>query len=120
MKEKYNKNNYIKCLKKCPPSEKREIMKAFEKLRQMISIKESYGVPFEKIFNDETLKYDILGKNFYVYKAHGKDRAQIRILYKFIRIAEKKFDLELHQVVIKRKTNKEYIKEFREYVKCCT
>lgn len=114
-KEKHNEN---KCMKKYSPNEKREIMKAFEKLRKMISIKENYGVPFEKIFNDETLKYDILGKDFYVYKAHGRDRAQIRILYKFIRKAEKKFELELHLVEIKRRTNKEYLKEFQEYVRC--
>ena len=38
------------CMKKYSPSERREINKAFEKLKQMIAIKEQYGIPFEKIF----------------------------------------------------------------------
>ena len=106
------------CMKKYSPSEKREIGKAFEKLKQMIAVKEQYGVPFEKIFNDETLKYDVLGNGFYTFKAHGRDKAQIRILYKFVRMPEQEFEVEMHMVLIKRRTDKEYIKEFQRYVAC--
>ena len=106
------------CIKKYSQSERREINKAFEKLKSMIEIKEQYGVPFEKIFNDETLKYDVLGNGFYTFKAHGRDNAQIRILYRFIRKSEWQFELEMHMVSIKRRTNKEYIKKFEKYVEC--
>lgn len=64
----------------------------------MIAIKEQYGIPFEKIFNDETLKYDVFDndKGFYTFKAHGRDKTQIRILYKFVRMSEQKFEVEMH------------------------
>ena len=104
------------CIKKYSPNEKKEISKAFEKLRQMIEIKENYGVPFEKIFNNETFKYDIFGNGFYTFKAHGKDNAQIRILYRFIRMPERQFELEMHMALIKRKTDNSYIKKFEQYV----
>lgn len=106
------------CIKKYSPNEKKEIIKALKKLKQMIEIEESYGVPFEKIFNNETLKYDVLGNGFYTFKAHGRDKTQIRLLYRFIRISEQKFEIELHMVAIKRKTSKDYMKEFQNYVEC--
>ena len=36
-------------------------------------------MPFEKIFNNESIKYDVFDKNFYIFKGHGRDKAQIRI-----------------------------------------
>ena len=66
--------NWNECIKKYSPSERKEIIKAFEKLKNMIAIKEQYGLPFEKIFNNESLKYDVLGKGFYTFKAHGEIR----------------------------------------------
>lgn len=107
-----------KCMKKFSPSEKREIVKAFEKLQEMIRTEEKYGVPFEKVFNNEALKYDILGNGFYTFKAHGKDKAQIRMLYKFVRMPKQEFRLELHMVSIKRNDDKRYMKEFQNYVDC--
>lgn len=105
-------------VKKFSPSEKREIFKTFDKLREMISAEEQYGTPFEKVFNNEVLKYDILGHDFYTFKAHGRDKSQIRILYKFIRKAKCEFDLEMHMVSIKRRNDKDYMKEFQRYVEC--
>ena len=112
-----NENRY-ECVKKYSPNEKKEILKAFEKLRRMIEIKENYGVPFEKIFNNESLKYDVFQKGFYTYKAHGRDNAQIRILHRFIRLQESQFELEMHMVSIKRRSDKNYIKQFEKYVEC--
>lgn len=110
--------NMKECMKKYSPSEKREIEKAFEKLKTLIEVEEQYGVPFEKIFNNETVKYDVLGNGFYTFKAHGKDKAQIRILYKFIRKTIQEFELEMHMVWIKRKNDNAYIREFKRYVDC--
>lgn len=61
--------NFIKneCIKKYSHSEKQEIAQVFEKLNQMISTEEKYGISFEKIFNNETLKYDVLGHGFYTF-----------------------------------------------------
>lgn len=112
---KFNENE---CIKKYSPSERKEIIKAFEKLKNMIMVEEQSGVPFEKIFNNESLKYDILGKGFYTFKAHGRDKIQIRILYKFIRKAMKDFELEIHMVFIKRRNDNTYMKKFQKYVDC--
>lgn len=102
-------------VKKFSPSERKEIFKAFDKLRRMINVEESYGTPFERIFNNDAIKYDILGKNFYTFKSQGRDKAQIRILYKFVR-TENEYDLELHMVKIKRRNDKDYMKDFADYV----
>lgn len=106
------------CMKKYSPSERKEILKAFEKLQNMILTEEKHGIPFEKIFNNETLKYDILGKGFYTFKSHGRDRTQVRILYKFIRKTMQDFELEMHMVSIKRRNDNTYMKDFQKYVDC--
>ncbi|MBR4026478.1 MAG: hypothetical protein IKJ01_02820 [Lachnospiraceae bacterium] len=106
------------CIKKFSPSEKREIFKAFDKLKDMITLEEQYGRPFEKVFNNEALKYDILGNGFYTFKAHGRDHCQIRILYKFNRMLSQDFEVEIHMVSIKRRDDKSYMRDFQRYVEC--
>lgn len=115
-------NNFQKCtsFKKFSPSEKQEITKAFDKLKNLIEIEESYGTPFEKIFNNGVIKYDIVDKEkgFYTFKSHGKDKTQIRILYRFVRLSNNNYRIELHKVFIKRKNNdKTYIKDFESFAK---
>ena len=105
-----------KVIKKFSPDERKEINKAFDKLKYLITEKERYGTEFECIYNDDSIKYDILGKGFYSFKARGKDRAQIRILYKFERINKKDYVLEMHMAVIKRRDDKTYMKDFQDYV----
>lgn len=105
-----------KVLKKYSPSERKEILKAFDKLRQLIDTEESYGCSFEKIFNNDSIKYDVFQHNFFTFKSQGRDRSQIRILYKFVRGTQGDYDLELHMVRIKRRNDKEYMKEFADYV----
>lgn len=104
-------------LKKASPSEKREILHAFDKLCNMIQIEESYGNAFEKIYNNDTLKYDILGNGFHTFKCQGRDRSQIRLLYRFVRKENKEFEIQLHKAYMKRRNTKEYMKIFEEYVK---
>lgn len=107
-----------KVLKKFTPSERKEIIRGFEKLNSLISVFEAEGIAFEKIFNNDKIKYDVLGKNFYTFKYSGKDRSQIRVLYRFVRSEDgkDKFLLEMHGVRIKRRKGKEYIQEFTDYV----
>lgn len=105
-----------KVIKKFSPNERKEINKAFDKLKYLVAEKEHYGTAFEYIYNDDSIKYDIFGKGFYSFKARGKDKAQIRILYRFERTSKKNYELELHMVVIKRRDDKTYIKTFKEYV----
>ena len=128
------------CMKKYSPSERKEILKAFEKLQKMIVTEERYGIPFEKIFNNASVKHDVFGNGFYTFKAHGRDKAQIRILYKFIRKTMEDFErsrettfvhekvaivdseclfcLEMHMVSIKRRNDNAYMEDFQRYVDC--
>ena len=110
------KEKNIKLLKKYSPTERQEILKVFDKLKKKIDTEEYYGIHFEKIYNNDSIKYDIFKEGFYTFKAQGKDRSQIRILYRFVRNADGKYDIQLHDVYIKRRNTKEYMNEFKEYV----
>lgn len=90
--------------------------KAMKKLNSQIAQIEQGGTPFEKIFNNDSIKYDVLGKGFFTYKYRGADSSQLRVLYKFIRKNKNLYDIEVHKVVVKRRSGKEYIKEFEDYV----
>lgn len=89
--------------------------KAMQKLERQIKELEANGKPFEKLFNNETIKYDVLGKNFFTYKFRGDDSSQLRILYRFVRNKNGTFDIECHKIAVKRHSGKEYIKEFEAY-----
>ena len=103
-------------LKKFDVKEQGLINRALKKLERQITTFESTGTPFEKIFNNDAIKYDILGKGFYTYKFVAENSSQLRILYRFVR-NDNGFDLECHKVEIKRRSGKGYIKDFEEYVK---
>lgn len=107
---------YIMDLKKLDNKEKELVDRALNKLENQINVIEATGTPFEKIFNNDSIKYDILGKSFYTYKFVAENSSQIRILYRFVR-KDKDYDLECHKVEVKRRSGKEYIKKFEEYVK---
>ena len=105
--------------KKLPVDEIRNVERGISKLKSMIEQYEAQGTPFEKIFNNDVIKYDVLPKNFFVFKHHGTQNSQIRILYRFVRKPDKKFDIEIHQVYIKRKDlnlQNTYLKDFEKFV----
>ena len=108
---------YIMDLKKLDNKEKELVDRALRKLENQINVIESTGTPFEKIFNNDSIKYDILGKSFYTYKFVAENSSQIRILYRFVRKEDNTYDLECHKVDVKRRSGKEYIKKFEDYVK---
>ena len=107
---------FILELKKFDNKEQELINRALKKLERQITTFESTGTPFEKIFNNDAIKYDVLGKGFYTYKFVAENSSQLRILYRFVR-NDNGFDLECHKVEIKRRSGKGYIKDFEEYVK---
>ncbi len=107
---------FILELKKFDNKEQELINRALKKLERQITTFESTGTPFEKIFNNDAIKYDVLGKGFYTYKFVAENSSQLRILYRFVR-TENGFDIECHKVEVKRRSGKGYIKDFEEYVK---
>lgn len=104
-------------LKKFDIKEQELINRAMNKLDRQISVIENSGTPFEKIFNNDAIKYDILGKGFYTYKFVAENSSQLRLLYRFVRQEDRSYILECHKAEIKRRSGKEYIKKFEEYVK---
>ena len=92
----------------------REIKTALNKLVFLISEKENYGESFEKIFNNPAIKYDIFPNNFYTFKYHCQDSAQLRLLYRFIRNDDNTIVIELHDFYHKKSNDKKYIKYFEK------
>jgi hypothetical protein len=94
--------------------------KLVQKLRTYISEFEKSGTPFEKIFNNDKIKYDCYDNNFFCFKEHGANRCTYRLLYRFVRKGAT-FDIEPHVTVLKRYSakngNKDYIKYFTKYAK---
>lgn len=108
--------NLVLDLKKFDPKEQELINRAMNKLDKQVMLIESGGTPFEKIFNNDAIKYDILGKGFYTYKFVAENSSQLRLLYRFKRL-DKDYIIECHKVEVKRRSGKDYIKKFEEYVK---
>ena len=61
---------------------KRAIVCGVRSLYERIALYENQNVPFERIFNDERVKYDKHG-DFYTFKCKKSD-VQLRILYTYI------------------------------------
>ncbi|MDY5211477.1 hypothetical protein [Intestinibacter sp.] len=95
---------------------KEAINKALNKLCETILQFEENGQPFERIFNNESIKYDVFENNFYTYKFRYSDNTQLRLLYHFVRDKDK-IIIELHQYAVKRRNNKNYIEAFEKYAK---
>ena len=104
-----------KVIKKASSNEKRAIEKGMKKLCEKIEQNERQGIRFEKIFNDDTIKYDVLGNSFFTFKSTNQEMP-LRILYRFNRTVDG-FDLEVHKVYQKKYNDKRYMSEFAEYVK---
>ncbi len=67
------------------------------------------GVSFEKIFNDDHVKYDKHGQ-FYTFK-YQRNNIQIRILYAYITVDETEI-IMITDYFVKKKNDKSYIKQF--------
>lgn len=85
------------------------ILSAIEDLYKRINLYESQNVSFDRIFNDDKVKYDKHG-DFYTYKSK-KNNLQLRILYSFFYIDDSPIFL-IADYVVKKKNNKDYIKKF--------
>ena len=87
--------------------------------RKIISKYEINGENFNNIFNDNSIKYDKHGNDFWVYKSHGKNNSQMRILYSCIQDSEYTYIFVIDYME-KRKGNmgrcvKDHIQKFSKY-----
>ena len=85
------------------------IVLAMENLYERIRLHETQNTPFERIFNDDKVKYDKHGK-FYTFKCQ-KSNVQLRILYAYFLLNGKPI-LVIADYITKKKNNKNYIKQF--------
>lgn len=87
------------------------IVLAMENLYERIRLHETQNTPFERIFNDDKVKYDKHGK-FYTFKCQ-KSNVQLRILYAYLLLNGEPI-LVIADYITKKKNNKNYIKQFDE------
>lgn len=80
----------------------------YERIRKY----EKQGIPFERIFNDEKVKYDKHGE-FFTFKCK-KSNMQLRILYTYF-VYDKEPVFLIADYFVKKKNKKDYIKKF-DYV----
>lgn len=99
---------------KITTDEKHMLDKGLKRLIQKITAYDAMGIDFEHICNDDSVKYDVLGKGFYTLKVNNQ-RLPLRVLYRFVR-QPKGVTIEVHKVYLKKYNNKKYIQDFSSYV----
>ena len=97
-----------------PKEVKEAIRTSIEILYARIIKYEEQGVTFNRIFNDDKVKYDKHGK-FFTFK-HQKSKMQLRILYSYF-IYDNEEVFLIADYFIKKRNNKDYIKKF-DIVNC--
>lgn len=88
----------------------RAIVMAVDNLYERIEEYEAQNIDFQKIYDDDKVKYDKCGQ-FYVYKSQ-KLAMQLRILYTYLKVNNMPV-IVIADYVIKKKNNKQYIKRFQ-------
>lgn len=90
----------------------RAILAAIIELYRRIQLYEAQGTSFEKIFNDDQVKYDQHG-DFFTFKCQ-KNHLQLRICYAYMKI-DNIPTIVVGDYFIKKKNNKEYIRQFEVF-----
>lgn len=103
---------YKKDYKKESVEVQNAIVNSIKVLYKRIRVYENQGVTFERIFNDDKVKYDKHGE-FFTFKCQ-KSNVQLRILYTYFVYKQEPIVL-IADYFVKKKNNKNYIKKF-DYV----
>jgi len=104
--------NSCKTYFKCERTIKQSINKSLDTLKTRIRSYEESGTQFGKIFNDETVKYDVYKNNLYAFKARD-NKLQIRLLYT-VEITTTGLTIILIDFALKKTSDKSYITKFTE------
>lgn len=94
---------------------KNAIVDSISMLYDKIRAYEKQGITFDKIFNDDKIKYDKHGQ-FFIFKCQ-KNNMQLRILYSYFEYNGNHIIL-IADYFIKKKNNKDYISHF-DYINDC-
>lgn len=87
------------------------ILKALDKLKSRILQYEEQGITFDKILNDDNVKYDKHG-DAYTFKFHGRDNAQLRLLYACVCKDDVMYLIVIDYHIKRRNEKKSYIVDF--------
>lgn len=85
------------------------ILDSVEMLNERIRMYELQGIGFNRIFNDDKVKYDKHGK-FFTFKCQ-KSNVQLRILYAYF-VIENEPTYLIADYFVKKKNKKDYIRKF--------
>ncbi len=91
------------------------IVNAIDDLYTRIQLYQNQSIEFEKIYNDDKIKYDKHGDELFTYKCQ-KANVQLRILYGYKVIHNEPIFL-VADYAVKKKNNKKYIRMFDKYNK---
>ena len=105
-----------KIFKKVSTDERKAVEKSVKKLLDKIEQYEHEGIPFEHIYNDDSVKYDAFANGYYTYKAQSQ-KFPLRILYRFVREGTGSV-IQVHMSYLKKYNDNRYISEFERYVAC--
>lgn len=105
-----------KNFKKVSSDERKAVEKSVKKLLDKIEQYEHDGIPFEHIYNDDSVKYDAFANGYYTYKAQSQ-RFPLRILYSHVREGGNSI-LQIHMSYCKKYNDNRYINEFERYAAC--
>lgn len=94
---------------------RKAIIDAMYDLYTRIQLYQSQNIEFDKIYNDDKIKYDKHGDELFTYK-YQKANVQLRILYGYKIIHNNPIFL-IADYAIKKKNNKKYIKVFDKFNK---
>lgn len=92
-----------------PKEVKEAIRSSVEMLYERIKMYENQGITFNRIFNDDKVKYYKHGK-FFTFK-NQKSNMQLRILYSYF-LDNNEAVFLIADYFIKKKNKKDYIKKF--------
>lgn len=106
-----------KNFKKTKTEEMRVIQKGVNKLVAKITQYQKTGTSFERIYNDDTVKYSILDNNFCVFK-YQNQQLPLRLLYRFKHMGNNTDRLEVHLSYVKKYDDNRYFQIFRTYAAC--
>lgn len=97
---------------------KRTIVKATRDLGDKIIQFYKSGVSFNNIYNAENIKYDKHGECFFTYKAHGKNKTQLRLLYSCVQTDDTTYIIVVDYIEKRRTVNKghkDHLEKFSKY-----
>lgn len=109
----------IKISSKCKQYKKenktaqRSLCKSLEHLVDKI---EAEGSNINKIYNNDSIIYDRINDHIFIFKTHGRDNTQLRIVYSFEHIHGDSI-LYLLDYANKKKNDKEYLSQLNSKFK---